>query len=326
MPCTRGGRCHTTTYPEGHGFRVDVPLDLDMEMNDARAAGAPPLEWWVELAVRWVPGSAPIIPLSSHGLLAAGSCFCPIQINDCQRQSCMDGYVRIPPHVPMVTWYSVHMPFATGGTLVSVHPHLHGHLQRRAYVFAAAPSELGLNRPAADEAIDGEGSTNASPLGSSALPFASFGAFEAHLNQPGFPAPVCVYTPQTKLIDGVAYDLAGGFECRPWTFAPSQLITVVSLLHFEEGRKLPPWLDQVPSEIPIHLTLFFHFVATPPSPAALGEKAPHSLDPTATPRAGSSCYHGATIAWRKAHQSYWCASGDDGDGDGSVLSDRSPDS
>lgn len=41
--------------PDGYGKLLDFPLGLEGDINDERASNSPPLEWYYELGVRWVP-------------------------------------------------------------------------------------------------------------------------------------------------------------------------------------------------------------------------------------------------------------------------------
>ena len=58
--------------PEGYGRLLSWPLDFDGELNDARPRGSPPLTWYLQIAVRWRPAAAPLVPVSVFNVLAIG--------------------------------------------------------------------------------------------------------------------------------------------------------------------------------------------------------------------------------------------------------------
>jgi hypothetical protein len=65
--------------PDGYGKFLDFPLGLEGDINDERAANSPPLEWYYELGVRWVPYRekngevSQIRPINFHNFAGPGN-------------------------------------------------------------------------------------------------------------------------------------------------------------------------------------------------------------------------------------------------------------
>jgi hypothetical protein len=47
--------CLTESLPDGYGKLITQPLGLEGDINDARAPNSTVLEWYYQLAARWVP-------------------------------------------------------------------------------------------------------------------------------------------------------------------------------------------------------------------------------------------------------------------------------
>ena len=121
MDCATPAACFTSMEPAGFARLVDVPLDLDLEVNDARAADSPALTWYLQLALRWAAepvalatGLRPISQLTTLAL--SGDDHNPL------RQSDLEGYLWMPTHEPLLHWYTLSMPME-GGELLDVRPH-----------------------------------------------------------------------------------------------------------------------------------------------------------------------------------------------------------
>ena len=50
-----GMDCLTESIPDGYGKLITFPLGLEGDINDARAPNSTVLEWYYQLAARWVP-------------------------------------------------------------------------------------------------------------------------------------------------------------------------------------------------------------------------------------------------------------------------------
>eukprot|EP00966_Prymnesium_polylepis_P294183 6794393-Prymnesium_polylepis.1 len=89
--------------PPGYGRQISFPLDVDSELNDVRPSGSPPLQWYLQLALRWLPGDAGLRPVSHYNIMNP-------QLPVPWDQSTFEAYFFVPPYVPSVAFYSGHFP------------------------------------------------------------------------------------------------------------------------------------------------------------------------------------------------------------------------
>ena len=264
------GDCRTQRESEGYGRFVDISLDMDMEMNDARAKNSPSFSWYLQLAARCVPGTAAVTPVSMVSTLVPG-------FLDRQKQSSLENYMHLPTHTQIVAWYSSAMAFQ-GGRLLEGKPHMHGSLIWRSYLFSATIEELGLERYfGSGDSLLGPDEPCMTRLDSTR--FASFDLVHAELMRKAERHLVCLYQPTLVYHDGVAFEMDGQGPCKPWSFRMQQRFTSVSLLEYKRSAKLPPWMEAVPAQLPIHLTWMLTYVPEPSQP--------------------NSCYTGT---WSEAHK------------------------
>lgn len=132
-----GSECFFERVADGYAKVVTSPLDLEGELNDARAPGSAPLEWWYQVAVRWRPyqGSG-LRPLSQHFHIGFGP------YNNSNQMSELAVF-PVRSDVDSLFWYTGRM--SQDGALLRNKVHAHNALFRRAYWFHATPSDLGLH-------------------------------------------------------------------------------------------------------------------------------------------------------------------------------------
>ena len=54
----------TELEPAGYGRRISFEMDMDAELNDARVANSASIQWYIEFAIRWMPGNGPTKPVT----------------------------------------------------------------------------------------------------------------------------------------------------------------------------------------------------------------------------------------------------------------------
>ena len=69
------------TIPDGYGKLMKKTLGLEGDLNDVRATGSPPMEWYYELGIKWVPYTAAIKPIDFHNFAGPGD-FNPFNQNN----------------------------------------------------------------------------------------------------------------------------------------------------------------------------------------------------------------------------------------------------
>jgi len=268
--------------PEGYGRLLSWPLDFDGELNDARPRGSPPLIWYLQIAVRWRPAAAPLVPISVFNVLAIG----PVTDG---AQTTFERYFWVPT---AGMWLGVYSGALGGraGKMLYLKPHTHMNLLAKAWVFAKATPEdvltpavlraLAAPRVAADAYEQGTALLRLDHKGS------GFDLGDAALTLKGAEAAVlrrgvrsvCVLLPNHLKVDGLSggaaagwYDRAPNVSCSEWKFAPRERFTVVALLRFcgngapddGAGHCPPePWRaagEAPPRALPMHLEIFLFY-------------------------------------------------------------------
>ena len=263
---------------EGYGRLISSPLDFDGELNDARPRGSPPLTWYLQIAVRWQPATAPLVPISVYNLLAVG----PVTNG---AQATFERYFWVPT---AGMWLGVYSGALGGraGRMLYLKPHAHMNLLSKAWVFAKATPEdvltpavvhaLAAPRVAADTNEQGtallrlDHKSGGLDLGDAAL---TVRGAEAAVLRRGV-RPACVLLPNHLKVNGPTagwYDRAPNISCTAWQFAPRERFTVVALLRFcgngapddGAGRCPPePWRaagEAPPPALPMHLEIFLFY-------------------------------------------------------------------
>ena len=64
--------CFFERVADGYAKILDTPVDLEGEINDVRAPGSEPMEWWYQVVIRWHPFTPTFVPLSQHFIIGPG--------------------------------------------------------------------------------------------------------------------------------------------------------------------------------------------------------------------------------------------------------------
>mmetsp|Transcript_2568 Transcript_2568/g.8614 ORF Transcript_2568/g.8614 Transcript_2568/m.8614 type:complete len:624 (-) Transcript_2568:144-2015(-) len=285
----RGGdgapRCYAETLPRGyyHPLR-EFALDMEGEVNDARAAGSPPLAWYLEVGVGFeeapvpaatvetvpteeaaeaagaVARSAPPRPLSYAVLVEDHLSLVP------SHQSTYENYYWVPTEGTHVHWYEGEMP--TSGQLVRMKHHAHMSLLRRAYFVAGTAEELGLHKLLPRDKFGEQLPLKWPQAGHSwrwpsSVPIVDLDRLEALLLKridrlPGGRSRIICTLDAAREeaggYPGYVWDRAGKSVCAPWTFRRGDPFLSVALLEWHGGR-LGPWANEsapLPELLPMH--------------------------------------------------------------------------
>lgn len=251
----------TEAEPDGFCRKIDFPLVLDMEINDARPAGSAPLTWYLQLAVRWRPfvqGDRSVSVMNirnpNHNFPGAPPTPSHTTYSDAHQLS-QEAYFWVPTANPFVSWYTGHiqMPGFRHGTLRYIKGHNHENLLVKSLMFAAPLDALQL----------GEAFTKASTafhvhqLSLNASGYGTFDSLERHLRLRAQDALVCVVVPTYEVQHGVHYDRPPDSACRPWSFRQGDPVTFVTFLEYRHA--LEPWLTHRPSMLPMHTHWLFAY-------------------------------------------------------------------
>jgi hypothetical protein len=133
--------CLLETVPDGYGKLLTHPLGIEGDINDVRASGSAPLEWYYELAIRWTPKESTLgralKPMHFHNFAGPGS-------GDIRNQNSYIFTYQCPTDHDSLFWYSGRMPYS--GEMLRNKFHAHNKIFKEALFFAASPEELGLTR------------------------------------------------------------------------------------------------------------------------------------------------------------------------------------
>jgi hypothetical protein len=263
------------TIPEGYGKFLDFPLGLEGDINDERAPNSPPLEWYYQLGVRWVPYRekngevSKILPINFHNFAGPGN----------YKKENQHSYIftyQSPTDLDSLYWYTGRMPFS--GEMLRNKFHAHNKIFKEGIFFAATPEELGLT-PENKLKLDYPFKT----IDINAAGFESHDEVKkfifAQLEQSGKeydervaitgnsgynliqerysrdrPRAVCQGIGRLEEVDGYFYDRREPTCCVPWTIQEGDIFTVVGF-----NRKLvdaigPSWTQpQNPATFPGHV-------------------------------------------------------------------------
>lgn len=263
-----GNDCLFEETVPGFAKTIDVPLDLEGELNDVRAPGSTPMEWWYQVVLRWHPRSTQLKPLSQLFWQGPG-------VDNPADQLATLRVFPVRTDQPSMYWYSGRMP--ESGQMVRNKLHSHNTAFDRAFWFAATPSQLGLNDPKF-VMKDGCRPKLFSEVGfqnvDQAVGFifknlaASEKACKHNFMQgrlcPHAPALICqsrsssvpVMDPKSRR--SFMYDRRAPACCRAWHFQMNQVFTVVAFMRRPDTPPGPWEPDGNPPTLPMHI----HWVMT----------------------------------------------------------------
>jgi hypothetical protein len=286
QPQHGGVNCYFEVPAKNEMQEIRQVLDVEGDLNDVRAPGSPPMEWWYQVVVRWHPKSSKpnAHPLSQIFYLGKGY---KNKTDQSQELSTFD----IATSKSTVFWYTGTM--WSDGELVRNKIHAHNLMFREAFWFRASPEDLGLDKlPENTEKEYGQ------PL--EQLGFNSFIEFKSYLTanldasrkkyestcesksflgktsfiarhgfdeqstssgecQFGKPFTVCrssgktsrdIYDEQTQRT--YVYDRRATSCCDPWTWKAGEIFTTIGL-YFPADRLAGPWETSMPETFPQHL-------------------------------------------------------------------------
>jgi len=247
----------TEREPLGYGKKVHFPLALDAEVNDARPANSPPLRWYLQFAVRWVPGSVPLTPISFIELMNFRE---PSHIH----QSEDEAYFFIKPYEEIVSWYSGKLPALESGKILYVKVHVHENAWFKGRLLSGNLGSVGLAMaPFTTLPQLPPGKRMAEPQQATlqSTPFATFDELDQMLSTVEVQ---CVFTRRLAVVDGYCYDRAPVSNCTEWIIQPGDEFTAVNYIHYKFGMPdsecpIEPWLTTLPARFPMHTE---YFIAT----------------------------------------------------------------
>jgi len=250
-----GAQGGSEAEPEGYGRQINFPLNVDAELNDARSCDSPPLEWFIQFALRWVPGSKSLLPVSHLEMTNPRIPSQKHQLED-------EAYFFVRPYEKIVSWYSGSFPIDVGGALLYVKTHVHENAWLKGRLLKGNLEANGLGVPPFSNAGKVEGTFSEPfqvPLTSTA--FSSFEHLDAYLEHN---AHQCVFQRNLAYIDGFCYDRAPSSNCSEWFIAPASEFTAINFIHYTYGRsrcRLEPWLQNatVPKAFPMHTQYFIAY-------------------------------------------------------------------
>jgi hypothetical protein len=277
-----GVNCFFEKSPVGYVKEINRVLDLEGEMNDARAPNSKPMTWWYQVAIRWHPKSVVHRgPVSQNFLVMVQ----PDNVSD-QLTELLTFNLDTSEH--HIAWYSG-TQFSDGG-LVRNKMHSHNVMFDRSFFFRASPKELGLVDGAIQFPVHDK--TQTVLLRDTGL--SSFEAAEeylmsnlakaasAHVDtcettasflnarmapQCSFPKPFTVcraWARNEEVFDETTrkrylYDRRAKECCKPWAFRWGERFTTVAF-YKPLTRPLGPWLDAIPPTYPEHLHWVMSYV------------------------------------------------------------------
>ena len=257
LPEDGGPDCYFEQNEPGFGRMVKTPMNLNGELNDVRAPNSPELEWYFQIAARWVPVNSPlgkeIRPVSIHGFWGPGR----FDTND---QSTMPQTFLTPTAYDNFYWYTGYM-FGTG-KLIRGRGHSHNTVFQESYLFSGSPAQLGFGsskfRPKS-KAYEVVPTVQSGFATNGELRNYIFEQYNNSLqsNDPNKPRLICQNKAGTQLIDGFIFDRRNPNHCDPWDFKKGEQFTIIGLNHKTDLPPGPHMPDRVPEYIPGHITWGF---------------------------------------------------------------------
>jgi hypothetical protein len=268
--------CLIETIPDGYGKLLTHELGLEGDINDVRASGSEPLEWYYELGIRWVPrinpdgSKSPIKPIDFFNFAGPGDFILKNQ----------NSYIftyQAPTDRDSIFWYTGRMPFT--GEMLRNKLHAHNKIFTEAHFFAATPEELGLTKenklvpeitykPVDITAAGYKGWEEVKQLILRTLDKSAAEYDERHKSLPVLSVPdlndevhsrerprmVCQGVNNMEEVEGYFYDRREPTCCLPWHIQKGDIFTVVGY-HKKLTYSLGPHADDsyVPPTFPGHI-------------------------------------------------------------------------
>jgi len=253
LPEEGGADCYLEEFPNGYAKKVTSPMNFNGEMNDVRAPNSPQLEWYLQVAARWVPVHSAIgnklKPLSLHSMWGPGR----FDVND---QSTMVQTFLTPTAYDNFYWYTGYM-FDTG-KLLRGKMHSHNTVFEESYLFSGSPAQLGLGsskfRPKS-KAYEVVPTTQSGFKSNEQLKNYLLREYNNSLqsDNPDKPRLICHSKAGTQLVGGYIYDRRNPSHCGEWEFKKGEQFTVIGFSHKTDLPPGPHMPDRVPKYIPGHV-------------------------------------------------------------------------
>lgn len=292
--------CLLETVPDGYGKLLTFPLGIEGDINDVRAPGSEPLEWYYEIAIRWVPKDssegAQLKPMHFHNFAGPGTL-------DLANQNTYIFTYQCPTDHDSLFWYSGRMPYT--GQMLRNKFHAHNKIFKEGLFFAASPEELGLTKE--------NGLKPVQPYETVDLRNTRFNSLEdvkaflfKQMEQSGRefderngvggtgeidletqfsrerPRAVCHGVSTLEKVDGYFYDRKEDTCCRPWHIEKGDIFTVIGFnkkLEYSPG----PHLDKYPPTFPGHVGWWLSVASEEPTPKSFFSIAMYNQEPNSFP-------------------------------------------
>mmetsp|Transcript_29169 Transcript_29169/g.62841 ORF Transcript_29169/g.62841 Transcript_29169/m.62841 type:complete len:651 (+) Transcript_29169:210-2162(+) len=288
------GCCNLTLFLEQHGDYVCKPeddgldclmqgdksvrrvlqaIDYEGELNDVRPTGSAPLEWWYQIAVKWTPMDASVIPISQVTMVGPGAMFPP-------SQSTKSGTAKAPKLTESVILYSG--PLHITGDLQRCKVHAHSAIFDSQMLLVGTYEDFGLDKPQFTP-----------PLSYEFIPTPSLGFKDnqevghyilGHMEKSQLrydykcvdkhdPNNAVCSRPRPDWVCGAVRDYAvteyGGKDyvfdrrpktwAKPWSFKEGDPIVGVGLARFVDQPPNPSYPDSVPDFLQQHTVFFLYY-------------------------------------------------------------------
>jgi hypothetical protein len=270
--------CLSETVPDGYGKLVTTPLQIEGDMNDVRACNSEPIEYYYQVAARWVPKVAKdgavstLKPMNFYNFIGPGVLYPP-------DQSSLIATFPVPTGHASLYWYTGRMPH--GGEMLRNKMHVHNKVFKEYMLIKATPAELGLTKENNLMPTKAYGTVNINAAGYSSL--AEVKAFvlkhlkssQEHfdgysdatleiiennyktddLHSRDRPEVICQSIQDLEEVDGYYYDRKVPTCCNPWHIKRDDIYTVVGLNPKLEYA-LGPHTTEVPDTFPAHVSMW----------------------------------------------------------------------
>lgn len=261
-----GPDCVSETIPNGFGKLISQPLGVESDLNDVRAPGSAPLEWFFEMGIRWVPHQAAtaVTPINFHNFAGPG------EFSELSQSKLIFTFPALTDR-DSIFWYTGRMP--VGGKMLRLKPHVHASVVKEAFYFAATPAEVGLaglqpERPWIPVDLAREGFKSFDDLKHYlAMSLVDSGVRWDHLRQRGWlpgqssdyvsrnrPRTICHAVSDEAFVDGYHYDRRAPTYCEAWDdLQKGDVFTTIALLQSLQHSLGPSSPDARPETLPGHL-------------------------------------------------------------------------
>ena len=295
-----GLECLLETVPDGYGKLLTYPLGLEGDINDVRAPGSEPLEWYYQISIRWTPKESrlgrTIQPMHFHNFAGPGNF-------DRKNQNSYILTYQCPTDRDSLFWYSGRMPYS--GEMLRNKFHAHNKIFKEALFFAASPEELGLTkknglkpdqpfktvdlRDTRFSTLDDVKSFILGNLEKSASDFDKRNGvggtgkidYSTQFSRER-PRTICQGVSTLEKINGYFYDRKEDTCCRPWHIEKGDIFTVVGFnkqLKYAPG----PHAENYPPTFPGHIGWWLSVASEEPEPKSFFSIALYNQDPNSFP-------------------------------------------